>query len=450
MNNKQVVMQILTNALISRFASSFGTLDQKHQQAWADYGYKNTLEFEDHWSMFRRFGIARAGVMRPVEKSWQSMPAILEAGDPHEQTEWEKSFELFAKNIYMWNRLRGVDYRNRVGRYAGLIMIVKDGKRLADPMGRITQQQFSKFIPVFEGQLFVKNWNQDQTSDTYSEPAMYQFQETGAGDRDPSSVRNVDVHPSRVIIWSEGADDGSIFGVPALEAGFNDLITLEKIIGAGGEGFWKNSRGSLHIDISEKANLQQLAQALGTDLTGLPDALEDQIEAFSKGYDKQLLTQAMTSTPTSISMGDPEKPFQVALQDFAASISIPSTILVGMQTGRLASGEDTVEWAQTNMSRRENFLIPQIELTVHRLMEIGAIERKDFVVDWESLLEPTQSDRLGNAKTMAEINQAGLGAGVIPFSSDDIREAAGEEAEEGIDDGPGDNLDELDDLDEEE
>jgi hypothetical protein len=439
-------LQIFTNALISRFASSFGTLDTKHQQAWADFGYSDTLTFDMQWSMYRRFGIAKAGIMRPVEKSWQTMPAILEAGDPHEQTEWEKSFELFAKNIYMWNRLRGVDYRNRVGRYAGLIMIVRDGKTLSQPMDRIRPEQFSKFIPVFEGQLFVKDWNQDQTSDAYSEPSMYQFQETAAGDRDPNSVRAVDVHPSRVVIWAEGADDGSIYGVPALEAGFNDLQTMEKIIGAGGEGFWKNSRGSLHIDIDKDANLQQLAQALGTDMTGLPDALEDQIDAFAKGYDKQLLTQAMTSNSTSISMGDPEKPFQVALQDFAASISIPSTILVGMQTGRLASGEDTVEWAQTNMSRRENFLIPQIELTVHRLMEIGAIERKDFVVGWESLLEPTQSDRLGNGEKMSKINAAGLGAGVIPFSSDEIREASGFEAEE-EDDGPGDNLDNLDELD---
>jgi hypothetical protein len=98
------------------------------------------------------------------------------------------------------------------------------------------------------------------------------------------------------------------------------------------------------------------------------------------------------------------------------------------------------------MSRRENFLIPQIELTVHRLMEIGAIERKDFVVGWESLLEPTQSDRLGNGEKMSKINQAGLGTGVVPFSSDEIREASGFEAEE-EDDGPGDNLDDLDELD---
>jgi hypothetical protein len=50
---------------------------------------------------------------------------------------------------------------------------------------------------------------------------------------------------------------------------------------------------------------------------------------------------------------------------------------------------------------------------------------------------------------MSKINAAGLGAGVIPFSSDEIREASGFEAEE-EDDGPGDNLDDLDNLDEEE
>jgi hypothetical protein len=442
------ILQILTNALISRFASSFGTLDQKHQQAWADYGYKNTLEFDDHWSMFRRFGIARAGIMRPVEKSWQTTPSILEAGDPHEQTSWEKSFELFAKNIYMWNRLRGADYRNRVGRYAGLIMIVRDSKKLSVPMGTIRPEQFSKFIPVFEGQLEVKAWNQDQASDTYSEPSMYQFQETGGGDRDPNSVRSVDVHPSRVIIWAEGADDGSIYGVPALEAGFNDLQTMEKIIGAGGEGFWKNSRGSLHLDIDKDANLQQLAQALGTDMNGLPDALEDQIDAFAKGYDKQLLTQAMTSNSTSISMGDPEKPFSVALQSFSASVPVPTTILIGNQTGERASTEDAHAWNLTGMARRESFVIPQIELTIHRLMQIGVIETKDFVVGWDSLIEPTLGEKLDNGEKMSKINQAGLGSGVLPFSSDEIRETSGFEAEE-EDEGPGDNLDELDKQDDE-
>lgn len=447
MNKKQGMLQIVTNALITRLSSSFGTLDQKHQQAWADYGYKDTLVFDDFWSMFRRFGIAKAGIMRPVEKCWQTTPTILENDEPHDQTDWEKSVELFAKNVYMWNRLRGVDYRNRVGRYAGLIMIVRDGMTLSQPMGRISPQQFSKFIPVFEGQLDVKEWNQDEQSDTYSDPSMYQFQESGAGDRDPNSVRSVDVHPSRVIIWAEGADDGSIYGVPALEAGFNDLITMEKIIGAGGEGFWKNARGSLHLDISEKANLNQLAQALGTDMDGLPDALEQQIEAFVKGYDKQLLTQSMASSPTSVTMGDPEKPFSTALQSFSASIPVATTILIGNQTGERASTEDAHAWNLTGMSRRESFVVPQIELTIHRLMEIGVIERKEFVVSWESLIEPTLGERLDNGVKMADINQKSLATGEVPYSSDDIRDTTGFGPEDDLDEGPGDNLDDVDDVD---
>jgi hypothetical protein len=165
-------------------------------------------------------------------------------------------------------------------------------------------------------------------------------------------------------------------------------------------------------------------------LAGLPDALETQIEAFAKGYDKQLLTQSMSSSPASITMGDPEKPFSVALQSFSAGIPIATTILIGNQTGERASTEDAHAWNLTGMSRRESFVIPQIELTIQRLMQIGVIETKEFVVDWDSLIEPTLGEKLDNGVKMADINQKSLATGEVPYSSNDIRDTTGFEAEE--------------------
>ena len=92
--------------------------------------------------------------------------------------------------------------------------------------------------PMDESQLEVNQVDTDQRSENFGEPIYYQFDSTAVGNRNELLGKTFKIHPSRVIIAAEGADDGSIYGVSSLEAVYNDLMDLRKISGAGGEGFY--------------------------------------------------------------------------------------------------------------------------------------------------------------------------------------------------------------------
>jgi hypothetical protein len=421
----------------NQFAPTSG--DGKHSTAWVDYGYPADLTFQLSWSMFKRFGLAKAGIMRPVEASWRTNPTVSDVEElvPGKPTPWAVEFAKLSKRLQLWNRLRGVDYRQRVFRYAGLLMTVKDNQALDQPLTRQTSPDALESVkPLYESQLEVSSWEEDQTSARYGLPILYQLKESVVGDRSTETDRDVAVHWTRVITWAEGADDGTIYGTPALEAGFNDLITLEKIIGAGGEGFWKNARAALNMNIDPEAPLGQLAQSLGTDLEGLPDALDDLVKDFLSGLDKQLMLQGIEAKPLSVTLPDSEKPFKVALEDFAASLPIPVPILVGQQISQRSSDGNDGEWDDIIGSRREQFLSPAIELVVRRFMELGFLKSAEEVfVIWDDLTAPTAQDKLGLAEKMSVINKNTVGTGqAVPFSSEQIAEAAGFEMDAGQDD----------------
>jgi len=420
-------MGLITNKLLTQFFSQFAAHsgDTKRPTAWNDYGYPRQVTFDDLWSMYKRNGIGHAGVVRHIEKTWSSYPEIKESAEPHDPTNWERGLNQMIRRLNLWNMMKGADERNRVGQYAGLILILRDNKRLDEPVDRVPGgfDGLARVIPAFESQLDPVRWDTDPASPDYGQPTMYYFQETQIGHRkDEAPGRSVQVHPDRVVIWAEGADDGSIYGKPALEAGYNDPVTMEKIAGAGGEGFWKTARAAMSLDIDKDANLQNLARMLGTDVDGIPDKIEEVMTEFNSGADKSLLLQGIEPKPMSVNLPDPKEFFSIALQSFAASVSIPIPILLGHQTGERASTEDANEWATTIMSRRESFVIPMIEHVMDRLMQFGVVPQSEIYVEWQDLNAPSLGEQLDNAKKMADINKANQGMGVEVYTTDEMRE----------------------------
>lgn len=427
---------LIINALNQSFINSITphSLDSKRPTVWHDYGYPVTPTFSDYWSAYRRGGIGHAGVVRHIQKTWQTYPQILEREEEHETTSWERQLDELFERIDFWKMLKGTDERNRVGKYAGLIFMFADGKRPDQPVEMVQGgiNGLVKVIPCYESQLEPSEWDTNPNSLTYGEPTMYYFNETEIGDHSGQNPgRTLNVHPSRVHIWAEGADDGTIYGIPALEAGLNDLITIEKIIGACGEGFWKTARAPMKMNIDKDAQLQQLATMLGTDIAGIADKMDEVVADFMSGADKSFLTQAIDMENLTISLPRPKEFFDVALQSFAASVDMPLPILLGHQTGERASQEDSNEWASTIMARRSSFVVPEIKRIIRKLMDVGIIRaRETFHIEWDDLTEQTFEDKLANAKTMSDVNRNMLGSGEgVPFTAEQIAKTAGIEYE---------------------
>jgi len=202
----------LRGRMAAAMSGGYDGADTLHN-VYLDYGYPESLEFGNFWNMYRRFGIAKNVVELPVDTGWSTPPTI-ESGD-----KFTNELAKLEARIPLWVRLKGLDLRQRVGRYGGLYMRVKDGKNPEEPIDGTLPGEAALFdiIPLYESQLEVTESDSDPMSETFGAPIMFQYQGSVEGNRNENTQTTIKIHASRVVIAAEGADDGSIYGIPALE-----------------------------------------------------------------------------------------------------------------------------------------------------------------------------------------------------------------------------------------
>lgn len=423
----------LRSSLANLISGTYDNSDTLHN-VYCDFGYPLSVTFKQLWNMYRRFGIAKNAVELPIEMTWLTYPEI-----KSENPQFVNDFEELVKTQDFWQRLKGVDTRQRVGRYAGLFMRVRDGLSPDKPIAETSLglSGLVDIIPLYEGQLQVLHVDQDVLSDNYSRPIMYQLRAGVSGNRNEHASASVNIHPSRVVIAAEGADDGNIYGIPALEPCYNSLMDLRKIIGAGGEGFYRNAVQSIVFELMDTSKAHVNKDILEKFTTAFDDWIKNRARRsmMSPGMKPHVLTSSLSSSKDH---------FNAALNDVAAATKIPATILIGQQTGRLASSEDSRSFLSGINSRRQNYGAELITTAVEWLIKYGVLPTADFEIEWDDLLALSDTEKLDNAFKMADINskQSGIGGEVI-FSGDEIRESAGYDPVEDFE-ADGEELDDLD------
>ncbi len=407
--------------------------DENHD-VYADFGYPDIVDFFKLYHMYSRKGVAKNAIELPVETGWKIPPEI-EANEA-----FDREFKKLVKKTKFWQRLKGLDTRQRVGRYAGLFMRVKDGKAPSEPIkGRFSSvESLESITPLYESQLRPTTYDKDPKSVRFNMPILYQLSSTEIGGRDEGNTASTPVHWTRIVIAAEGADNGSIFGVPVLEAGYNDLVDLRKINGGGAEGIYKNSAMKVVFDIDGSKNSKLTG--------GLLETLKEQFDAFIfSPFRKAFVTGGMDIKTLETKLMDPENFNKNSMSDFAASVKIAITILTGNQTGRMASDEDQKSYLNMVQSRRENWQTEMITDVIDWLMLFGLLPIAEYEVVWDDLLAASDEDRLKNADTMSVTNKNNIRVGAV-YSVDEIREAAGLDAETFVE--PDESLDDDEDTEE--
>jgi hypothetical protein len=429
MSKKPVTREMLVNALNRNLSTMFPGFfggDTKHPHFYRDYGYPEVLTFENFHQMYKRNGIAKAGVDRAIETCWSTYPELQEQEDTHEQTNNEKQIADLFKKLMFWSRLAEADTFSRIGQYAGVIFRFRDGLAPDKPVGTVSGglEGLAEIIPVHQGQLKALEFHSDSTKEEYGQVKMYQFTENSiTNTNEDTKLRQFPVHPDRVHIWSRNQ---TVWNEAILESGYNDLVTIQKVNGAGGEGFWKNAKAAPILDISPETPLQTLATMLGVQVDEIGDKLDEIINDYNRGLDSSIALQGIKVDLLSVNLPDPE-PFVLGpMQSFAASISIPLKILIGSQTGERASTEDVKEWNKTCNSRRENYIKPNVEAIIERLVKYKILPSAEWYLRWADLTESSSIEKADLGAKMADINEKCARTGdEIPFDSKEIREVMG-------------------------
>lgn len=413
-------------------------LDNKRNAAWCEYGFKEELTFDDLYKLYRRGGIAHGAVEKIAGKCWQTNPEIIE-GDASDETRQETPWEKQSKQVFtnrLWRAFAESDRRRLVGRYAGILLHIRDNKawNLEATKGR----GLEKVTVAWGGSLTVSEWDTGLNSKTYGQPKMWQYTE-----RLPNgSTRRVDIHPDRVFILGDYTDDAIGF----LEPAYNAFVSLEKVEGGSGESFLKNAARQLNVNFDKEIDFNNLASLYGVTVTELQDKFNEVAGEINRGNDVLMTTQGATVTPLVTSVADPSGTYDVNLQTAAAGVDIPTRILVGNQQAERSSTEDQ-KYMNSRCQSRRGDLSFEIEDFCDKLIGLKIIDSvSQKTVIWDDLNEQTGTEKLANAKSMGEINQTMQGSGDNPaFSREEIRTAAGydNDEEEPLGEEDGDEEDEA-------
>ena len=412
------VSSIIRDRVARAFPWMYGT-STKHDYG-RDFGWKECPEFQDFWQCYNRNSLANAVVDKTITKTWQEMPAIWENEKPSDTAD-ETAIARRFKDRNIWRAMMQTDLRSIVGAYAAAIIIVRDGLTLDEPVGQLSSiDDLVAIIPAWEVQLQVSDWDTDTMSETYAEPLMYQFTEFQMENKQGKPQTVTRIHPSRVLIWS---DDGTVNCRSDLEPCFNDLVDAEKIRGAGGEGFWKTSRGAPIITAPQGMSYKDLQHAMGGKTPEeTKNALDEKLDDFQSGYDKGLMLGGMDAKPMTITLPQPKEFWEICVQSIAATYGMPFKELIGNVTGERASTEDARAWAQKCMSRRENRAIPVINEMIRRFVAWGMLPDKEWRVGWASLTDASPEEKMALGVQMATIQK---GLTELVYLPDEIRETTG-------------------------
>lgn len=416
----------------AEFFQGFG-LDAKRPTAWTQYGWPDQLTFSMLSRAYERGGAGFGAVHRLLDNCWQELPRIKQPAADKE-TPWEKKVGQVLRGIRGWAKLRELDRRNLIGRYAALIYRMRDGKPLSEPLAQ--GGQLVDLVPLYEDQIKVTKWVDDQSSEDFGQPAMFQYKMRPVQQDVDTQARPdqwIDVHPSRVQILAEGSVGDMFDGVPLLKAGFNALVDLEKISGGSAESFLKNSARTLVFEYDPAVSVQALTTQTNPDgsvsTKTVREVHSEQTRQLNANQDSSIVLQGGKANTLQTQISDPTGAFQLAANIFAASVQIPFTVLFGQQTGRLASDEDRADMAARCKSRQANELTPMIEQLVRRLQNAGIIDAGEFEVEWPDVAAPTDEEQVGVLGKMTAAMQQAFGSGITEplFDANELRAVCGYE-----------------------
>lgn len=420
----------------SDYRRSLGMFESSPQPTvWdaVNYPDEEEFEFESFYIRYERQPEAAAVIDKPVNDTWQDGPIITDKGsDGNEDTQTdfeEKVGDLLSgdhtrrKPIH---RLKTLDKLARLGHYAVMVIGFSDGRDLKTPVGGVSADaqidddgfltykgdtydgvnvpddmsdaEFDSpddvlYLAVFgEDRVIDISTNSDMTSARFRLPESFDLVTEDDDDNDEnvsaSKYDTKNVHWTRAIHAPEGTLEDDLSGIPALKPVFHELLNIDKIRAASGEGYWRAGYQGLHV------RPPQDAQGKFMEFENDGEDVATEIREFIENFDRTLATPAQIE-PLDNSVGDPNPHLDANYEAISAATDIPKSILTGQDRADTADMTDLTKYERMIASRRNNYATPRIvKPFIQRLIDTGVLpepEGEGFEVSWPSLEELTET-----------------------------------------------------------
>jgi|AntDeeMinimDraft_5_1070356.scaffolds.fasta_scaffold00485_7 hypothetical protein len=379
----QTLSQLTNRAALS---GGLGLSHQGERDLYDTLGYPSSIDVENLMAQWKRHDMARALVDRPVKKTWQGDIRIEET-EQEGKTDLETAFSRLDPKVQIKNKLLRVDRLAQLGEYAVLLLGFDDSgpqQWTREPTGG---RELKYVRPVSRKNASIKTYQQDTSHARFGKPQTYGIDfdtPTGEGANE-TTTKSLIVHHSRIIHVAFNLLENEIEGVPILKTGFNRLKDLEKLVGGGAEMFWRGARPGYFGSAKEDYSVGDEAEK---DLREQLDEYENDLRRFliAEGVDIQSLEQQIS---------DPESHVRVQVQMLSALSGIPARILIGSESGELASSQDRTNWHEFLQARRTEEAGPKIlRPLIDRLIKYGALpeakEKEGYSIRWADLFSVSE------------------------------------------------------------
>jgi hypothetical protein len=378
-----VYSQLIGRAnLVSRLGMQYGT----DRDLYEALGYKTTLLYEDFMARYERQDIAKAIIDRPVKATWQGSLLVVE-NPKLEQSALEKDWKTLSRDLRLKSNFARLDKLASIGEYGVLLLGLDDVSSRASFTAPVKKgkRKLLYIKPFGQDKAKIKNFVAKTNDPRYGLPEYYNItiQVT-----DENRTEDVVVHHSRVIHVTGETLESEVRGIPVLQAVFNRLMDLEKIVGGDAEMFWRGARPGYQGKVDEN---YQLTPEMEADL-------KDQIDEFEHNLRRILVNEGIDLQALQQQIADPINHVDVQIQMISAVTGIPKRILTGTERGELASTQDKGEYLSFVTSRREEHAEPRVvEPFVDRCIEYGILPAPadEYDIVWEDLFvlnEQEQTD----------------------------------------------------------
>lgn len=391
----------------SDLAKRLGYQYQGDRDVYTALGYTKELIYADYLGKYRRGDIARRIVKAPVQETWKKLPTVNEVMPeeervPGERTPFEMTWDEMAadKRLKLWHQLRKGDLVSGIGRWGALFLGFDDAdsrESFATPVDSSPGRKLLYMTPMTEEQVQITTVSSDPSDPRFGQVEYYQllFQSLNSAAAvgrimapgKSMADQTIRVHWSRVLHIAEETGGDGVIGTPRLEAIYNRLMDLDRIVGGTGEAFWRNAFPGLQFKLDpefETTDKQDLSE------------LKTQVDNFVHNWERYIRTRGITIQQLDTNIADPKGSFSVVLSAIAGTTGIPQRILIGSERGELSSNQDQAQWAEQIQERRQSHVEPVIlDELILRLVDTGVLPSADrgWAYSWPDLHTPSEKDK---------------------------------------------------------
>jgi SAM-dependent methyltransferase len=394
LTNQQI--QTLTSMIVGRanLAAQLGMQYDGERNLYQALGYRRILNWQDYWDQYSRQDIAKAVIDRPVKATWQGQLELIESEDA-KRTQFEQAWYDLNKRLKLRSLLSRVDRLTGIGRYGVLLLGLDDVQNqegFVNPVKDDGRRKLMYIKPFGENSAKIDTYESDPSNPRYGMPKVYSIQVADVASGSSSTVR---VHHSRCLHILDDHLESEVMGIPRLEAVFNRLMDIEKLVGGDAEMFWRGARPGYQGVVDKDYQMTQT----------LKDDLKDQLDEMEHNLRRYLVNEGVTLQALAQEIADPKSHYSVQIACISAVTGIPQRILSGSERGELASTQDTSEWKTYVQSRREDHAEPHIiQPFADRLIELKILPKPasgNYTVDWLDLFSISEKERVEIGKSRA-------------------------------------------------